>query len=74
MINQLHFRDLGTHLVVALALCPGCLGLGDPGDGHAEVLDEELLPLGRVLAAAHAHVPAQGGAHLIKKLIRKLLI
>ena len=50
--------------MIALALGPGRLGLGDPGDGHAQVLDQELLPLGRVLAAAHAHVAAKGGANL----------
>ena len=52
------------YLVVALSLGPGGLGLGDPGDGHAKVLDQELLPLCIVLAAAHPDVPAQGSTYL----------
>ena len=50
--------------MVALALGPGCLGLRDPGHGDSEVLDEELLSVGSVLAAADADVAGEGGAHL----------
>ena len=53
-----------SYLVVALALGPGRLGLRDPGHGDAEVLDEELLSVGSVLAAADADVASEGGTHL----------